>query len=483
MSRPLRLLIVEDSRDDMLLVLYALRSGGIEPEYQRVDTEAAMERLLQGQEWDAVLSDFKMPQFNALEALEVYKRSGKDIPFLIVSGKIPEETAVAAMKAGAHDWISKERLARLAPALLREIEEAHVRRDRKAKAEALEKAYQQNQLLLNSVGEGICGLDRENHIIFVNPAACEMTGYLMEGMLGQDFFDLVGPGTEASPVTSSTVVQGQDFYRRKDGTSFPVDYMASPILEDGVLKGRVLSFRDVSERFALEQMKNRFLTMVSHELRTPLSSTHGSLRYVANMAATEMSPKTRFYMEVALRNIRRLSHVVHDILDLERLQSGTRVLHPQTFDADDLIKQAIDLMQPLAMEAGVTLELLPSGLQAWGDPDRVLQVLTNLLHNAIVFSGERTVTKAKAEVRGQDVCFMVTDQGCGIPEDQLESIFEPFESGKAAAFKAKGSGLGLAISRSIVEQHGGGIWAESTLGSGSTFYFTLPFHSNAETWR
>ena len=141
--RPLRVLIVDDSENDVVFVLRALREGGYDPIYQRVCTASSMKEALQKQSWHLVISDFHMPDFGGFEALEVMKESGLDVPFILVSGLIGEETAVAAMKAGAHDYIMKRKLARLVPAIERELRDAQTRAARKSAEEALRQSEEQ----------------------------------------------------------------------------------------------------------------------------------------------------------------------------------------------------------------------------------------------------------------------------------------------------------------------------------------------------
>ena len=142
MKTPLRVLAVEDSEDDTMLLVSEITRGGYQPEYERVETPDDMRNALSSKEWDVVISDYVMPQFSGLEALEVLKESGFDMPFIIVSGKIGEDIAVDAMKAGAHDYIIKGNLARLVPAIRRELSDAETRRQRRLADEALRKAYE-----------------------------------------------------------------------------------------------------------------------------------------------------------------------------------------------------------------------------------------------------------------------------------------------------------------------------------------------------
>jgi CheY-like chemotaxis protein len=148
MATPLRVLAVEDSEDDVLFIMGELRRGGYEPVFQRVETSAALKAALESGEWDVIISDYVMPQFGGLEALHVLKESGRDLPFVIVSGKIGEDIAVGAMKAGAHDYILKDNLARLVPAIERELRDAETRRGRKKADDALKKTFEQLDIMV-----------------------------------------------------------------------------------------------------------------------------------------------------------------------------------------------------------------------------------------------------------------------------------------------------------------------------------------------
>ena len=148
MATPLRILAVADSSDDVLFIMRELRRGGYEPLFEWVETSAAMKAALEGGKWDVIISDYVMPQFSGLEALQVLMESGQDLPFIIVSGKIGEDIAVGAMKAGAHDYILKDNLARLIPANERELREAQTRRERRKADEALKKTYEDLDLMV-----------------------------------------------------------------------------------------------------------------------------------------------------------------------------------------------------------------------------------------------------------------------------------------------------------------------------------------------
>jgi signal transduction histidine kinase len=195
----------------------------------------------------------------------------------------------------------------------------------------------------------------------------------------------------------------------------------------------------------------------------------------------ELPEKGRHMLDIAVSNTDRLVRLINDILDIERMESGTITMDRTDCDAAGLMAQATDLLQELAKKAGVTLSTTARTAHLYGDADRILQTLTNLLGNAIKFSPRGGTVWLTAERQGQEMEFQVRDQGRGIPADKLESIFERFQQVDASDSREKGgTGLGLAICRSIVQQHDGHIWAESVEGQGSTLFFTIPTAAEGE---
>lgn len=361
--------------------------------------------------------------------------------------------------------------------------------ERKQDEEELARLSRQMQLILNSAGEGICGLDRNGIITFANPAAATMTGWTVDELLGANLHNRLHE-RQAEDADSSldrcaivaSMIDGQkhqtsdEVFWRKDGTSFPVEFISTPICSDrGEILGAVVVFQDISQRRAIERMKNEFVSVVSHELRTPLTAIRGSLGLLASGRLGTLAPQARHMLDIGVTNTDRLIRLINNILDVERLDSGRIVLQLQPCSIESLISQAVAAIAPLAEKEDIRIESAPCPATVHADPDRVVQTLTNLLGNAIKFSPRNSTIRVSVEVSGNEVVFAVQDHGRGIPAEKLESIFERFEQVDASDSRKKGgSGLGLAISRSIVKQHGGRIWVESTPGVGSTFYFTLP---------
>ncbi len=245
----------------------------------------------------------------------------------------------------------------------------------------------------------------------------------------------------------------------------------SPLLNNSV----IWVARDITERRAIETMKNEFISIVSHELRTPLTSIRGSLGLLATGILNNQPQRVKRLIEIASIDTERLVRLVNDILDLERLESGKIILVKESCDVDTLMRQSIEVMRSLAEQENIILSIYPVSAQVWAAPDSIIQVLANLVGNAIKFSPAHSAITIFAERKDDWVLFQVKDQGRGIPSDKLEKIFGRFQQVDASDSRSKGgTGLGLAICQSIVEQHGGRIWVESVLGSGSIFYFTLP---------
>ncbi len=399
--------------------------------------------------------------------------------------------------------------------------------------EALNLATRQRELILESVGDGIYGIDLEGHLTFINEAAARALGYTPDQLTGRDVHEVIhhshADGTPYSKATSpilqamrrrETIRMSDEVFWCKDGTAIPVEYNANPLIEDGQISGMVVAFQDVSERRRLEKMKDEFISTVSHELRTPLTSLRASLGLISSGSLDKRPEKQRQMVEMAIGNCDRLVRLVNDILDFDSVQKGRLPLRRQSVEAIDLLRRAADVAHTAASQVHISFKIDASPVLVLADPDRILQVLNELVSNAIKFSPPETQIRLANEICGakpagakpfepnpfgyqlsglsdadpsgfglstasgpsaagsvgaDEVCFIVEDQGRGIPTEKLERIFDRFQQGDASDSRALGgTGLGLALCRSIVEQHGGRIWAESAPVQGSRFLFTLP---------
>ena len=360
--------------------------------------------------------------------------------------------------------------------------------------EALHLAMRQRELILEAVGDGIYGIDLEGKFTFINEAGAQALGYSADEVLNRNMHDLLhhshGDGAPYSRSTSpilqalrlsEPIRMRDEVFWRKDGAAIPVEYSANPLMDDGSISGMVIAFRDVSERLRLEKMKDEFISTVSHELRTPLTTLRASLGLIASGTLDKRPEKQRQMVEKAIGNCDRLIRLVNDILDFDSVEKGKLALERTPFEPIDLLRRASDVAHNAAAQARIDIRIESNAPPVYADEERVLQVLNELVANAVKFSQPGTTIRLSARPAGatslgiSEVCFIVEDQGRGIAPEKLERIFERFQQGDASDSRALGgTGLGLALCRSIVEQHGGRIWTESELGKGSRFLFTVP---------
>ncbi|KQU67994.1 PAS domain S-box protein [Phycicoccus sp. Root101] len=372
------------------------------------------------------------------------------------------------------------------------------------------------ETVLNSAGEGIYGVDDTDHVTFINEAGAALVGRRREEIIGRPVQVVLRaevdttprrlpagsqpdaiPGSQGSATAGSatqrSATQGQDGtpvplatrvlgrHTRADGSAFDSEWISAPIVAEGVESGAVVVFRDVSEQRAVERMKDQFLAVVSHELRTPLTSIRGALGLLGGGAAGELPAAAGRMVDLATVSTNRLIRLVTDILDIERLAAGQMALYPQACDTSALVAASLQDTAAFVAERRVRIDAEGPPARVMADPDRAIQVLTNLITNAVKFSDPGSVVQVTTREIGRQVCFEVRDHGPGLPPDQFEVIFEPFRQADASDTRRHGgTGLGLAICRGLVEQHGGRIWGTNHPQGGAQFSFTLPLAPTEE---
>lgn len=344
-----------------------------------------------------------------------------------------------------------------------------------------------HQILFESIVDGIVIFDERGVINDVNPAAQRLFGYSKLEVIGKPISLLM---TDASATlykdyllhhqTSNTAnnanseMQG----KRKNGTVFFMELVTSPMhLDDRLMFTAII--RDTSERKAMEQMKNEFVSTVSHELRTPLTSIHGALGLLLGKVADTISPKMKMLLDTAYRNSERLSLLINDILDLEKIESGKLDFEFHLLDVVKVTQQAIAANEGYADKHKVKLQLLdsPHSALVFGDDNRLLQVFANLMSNAIKYSPTDGTVEIRIQLQEDYWRIGVRDHGRGIPQSFKTQIFQRFAQADSSDTREKGgTGLGLSISKAIVERHQGVIGYESEEGQGTEFYFTLPMY-------
>jgi signal transduction histidine kinase len=386
-KRQLRVLLVEDREDDELLLRRSLGEV-FNLTMQRVDNAAAMRQALAASpDWDIVVSDYAMPSFTALDALRIVHEDGRDLPFIILSGTVTDETAISAMRAGAHDYVMKDNVHRLKPAIERELQEVAHRRARR-----------------------LAELERDQ------------------------------------------------------------------------LLARERDLREAAEQAA--RLKDEFLNLLSHELRTPLTSILGWARMLRLREGGNASVVQS--VEAIERNGRTLTRLVEELIDLSAILSGRLLLHERAVEFSAVVRSAVDQVADAADEKEVAIETgLAGECWLWGDPDRLNQIVVNLLTNAIKFTPKKGRIWVSLERSSSEAILSVRDTGIGIPTDFLPYVFDTFRQADGSVSRAFGGlGLGLSIVRHLIEMHGGRVTAESAgADRGAMFTVRLPALAAGERTR
>jgi PAS domain S-box-containing protein len=334
---------------------------------------------------------------------------------------------------------------------------------------------------------GMITFDEGSRIESVNPAAERMLGYREEELIGQSMALLIPEAPAENQeaylrkVHKSAIGRMTEWWgRRKNGEIFSAE---AALFEFEAPEGRrfACNFQDISERREVDRLKSEFVSTVSHELRTPLTSIRGSLGLLAAGVLGDLPPQVRDLVRLAERNAVRLTALINDILDFERLDNGRVEMQIADVDLQPLFEQSLESVRPVADQQRITLTCTPTPIRLRADADRIVQVLVNLLSNALKFSPAWSEIHVWAEQREDGWArIFVNDQGLGIPDGYHQRIFERFAQVETSDRRGKGgTGLGLAICKAIVEHHGGRIGVDSEPGKGSTFWFDLPVAGKA----
>jgi PAS domain S-box-containing protein len=384
-------------------------------------------------------------------------------------------------------------------------------------------------IVIDTMADSLLVIDGNNTIINVNKSTLGLLGYTKRELINVPLENIVNSPHFESNVLSKVSADGRiedvetEFFT-KGRKSIPMNISASSLYNDrGELEGTVIVARDLTEtknfikkleeaknnlekrvkdRTAelekskrrielqniqlkkLDQLKSEFLNITSHELRTPMTSIKGYIQMLLKQTFGNITPEQKNALNVALRNTERLDHLVQEILDISNLEAGTMKFLPEKTDITKMIKEVTETMQSSAdmknIKINTKLEETPDIVI---DQERIKQVLMNLIDNSIKFSPQHSTINLYTKMKKDEVLFEVQDFGRGIPKKKQKKIFERFyqvDTGMDRKFG--GVGLGLTISQSIIHAHGGKIWADSTVGKGSTFKFSLPSQSdkNAE---
>lgn len=504
----LQILHLEDNPLDAELIHANLLDGELRFEIERVETRESFARATNNKCYDLILADYSLPAFDGLSALEIARATCPDVPFIFVSGALGEELAIETLKRGATDYILKHRLDRLVSAVTRALRESEERARARRAELALRESEERYRLIVEGVRDyAIISLDADGSVTSWNQGGERLLGYREEEIVGKPVDIIFTPEDRASnqpqieleKARASGRAEDRRWHLRKGGARFWADGMTEALLGgDGkTLTGFVKIMRDSTALYLAEEerrqllaseqaarrkaeeasrLKDEFLATVSHELRTPLNAIYGWSK-ILRSGKLDLNASANA-VEIIERNARAQIQLIEDLLDVSRMITGKLRLEIAPVDAAAIIRDQIDAVRPAAeaksIEIQIEFEPISSVVQA--DPNRLQQIVWNLLSNAVKFTpaGGRVKVELRAVDGEIEIC--VRDSGAGISPEFLPFIFDRFRQAEEVTTRLHGGlGLGLAIVKSLVEMHGGRIWAESAgAGRGAIFTVRIP---------
>lgn len=338
--------------------------------------------------------------------------------------------------------------------------------------------------ILDNVGAGAIVVDEGGNILMMNPAAEEIAGTKLADAVGKHISEHLRPGEHFLTLSKDMDLSGENQLtggvdQRGDEQVGRALRRSVALLEDdeGRVLGAYTTLPEISKFREAQKLQEEFLSRITHDLQSPLSSIASALEMLTEAAGTKLDDTENKFLDISIRNSRRLSQMIKGILDFSKLQSGKLDMHPQPAAVAPLVTEAVEGLVPWAKTKGISLVMrpVPPDLHALADGPRIVQVITNLISNAIKATPEGgTVTVAAACNPAEEggVLIGVRDTGHGIPKADLDKLFHKFVQ-LSSYDTQEGVGLGLAIVSDFVKLHGGRVWVESEEGKGSTFFFTL----------
>jgi len=493
-----KVLLVEDNPGDARLIRVYLSEAGME-EFELVHVDRLLEGIKRVREggFDVVLLDLSLPDASGVDTVTRMHAAAANCPIVVLTVTDDEAVAIRALRVGAQDYLTKGRIdsVLLNRAMRYAIERRRAEQALRDSEERFRVLYASiiDAVLVHRVGTG----GRPGLIVEANAAASRLLGYSRAEMLTKSVadFSLPLPGPDprdfAAHLPSGKGALFELVFTAKDGRHVFTEVHAGSLRHDG--EDAVLYvIRDVTERnraeaeiaqknaelAKLNELKNQFLGIAAHDLRNPLAVVTTCSDFLLSPESGLLSGKKRTeFLGRIKANGEFMLKLINDLLDVAKIESGRLDMELTTGDLCGLIDENLMMNRMLAEKKGIRLDFAPEcGLPPLRfDRHKIEQVLNNLISNAVKFSASGTAVTVRAVLSGGAVVVSVQDQGPGIPAGELDQLFRPFSKITVQSTAGeKSTGLGLAISRKIVEGHGGQIWAESEVDTGSTFSFSLP---------
>lgn len=510
----LRLLVVEDSDDDFQILLREIRRGGYQVSSERVTNARELAAALE-QSWDLVITDWMLPGFGGLAALGMLEERARDIPCIVISGTPSEEAAVEALRAGALDFLSKDKPLRYVAAMERALREAAERRARVAAEQELRLSEQRFRAAFDLAPDAVITYDvAELKILDANANMEKLFGYTREqfrrlplGGLSPDFQPSGRKSADAAREYLATAAERPVMFewmcRDSHGTVFPTEihFARLPASGNPLLRISIIDLRErrrVEEirRRAIElelqnrriqeanRLKSEFLANMSHELRTPLNAIIGFAELLYDGAVDPNSSQHKEFLGDILTSGRHLLQLINDVLDLAKVEAGKLDFRPEQVELARVLGEVVAITRTIAAGKRITVDTVidPSVASVCIDPSRFKQVAYNYVSNALKFTPDNGRVMVRVLPEG-DAAFRleVEDTGVGIEPGDLGRLFIEFQQLDGGANKRhQGTGLGLALTRRLVEAQGGTVGVRSMPGKGSEFHATLPRNATAK---
>jgi PAS domain S-box-containing protein len=503
-KRPLRVLIVEDAKSDIALLLLALGEGGFEVSYEAVATQAAMRAALSHHQWDVIISDYAMPQFSGASALALSLQLRPEVPFVILSGEIRIDLAVSLIQTGARDYVQKTELVRLVPVVERVLLEREARNEKLLGERALIASEAQYRRLFETAQDGILIVDAESgQIQDVNPFLLDLLGFSREEYLGKKLWEVAAFQDSEASKSAFLELQQRGYIRydniplhAKGGNSVEVEFVSN-IYEVDQKKIIQCNIRDITGRRkaeaeikqltadleqrvdlrtaqvrALNQELETFNYSVSHDLRAPLRRIAGFVKALDRACGDELKPNAKELMLEIRASTEHMTMLIQALLKLSSL--GAPELQWQQIDLSLMAQVIAAELQQGDTSRNVEF-VIPEGVTAFGDAAMLRVVMDNLMGNAWKFTSLLAAARIEMGVThtaGKPDVYFVRDNGAGFDMQYANKLFGAFQR-LHLDDEFPGTGIGLASVQRIVHRHFGHIRAESSVGQGATFYFDL----------
>jgi signal transduction histidine kinase len=479
-SQPINVLLIEDNPDDAFLFRESLGRYNSTPfKIEHADRlSLGMERIGHDS-FDVAVLDLSLPDSDGIDTLRQFLSIAPNRPTVVLTGLEDAETGARAIAAGAQDYLFKGRLDGdvLARTLLFAMERAELTDEIQGYLLEIQANEERLREIIRRTVDGIVVLDSHGLVRFANPAAEELLARSLDELDGEPLH-LPRPYGAFEEVR---LVSARDETRVVEIREVDITWERKPAF--------LISLRDVTQRVMAEQqleqtrreqmeLKDHFLSHVSHELGTPIAAVIDFVTILLDDLAGKLKQKQREFLEIALNNARQLEAMIGDLLEITRFRLGKLPVYPQPVALSPIIHGAVASLRGKAERAKARISAaVPGDLpEALADPDRVVQVLLNLLDNAVKFApGGAVEVKASMAPDGENLQVEVSDTGCGMRAEEVDRAFDYLYQGETGQVGSrKGLGLGLHICKTLLARQHGKIWAESELGVGTTFTFSLP---------